>query len=515
VLVAQRDEAMQQSKELPALDATIAAIEDEGKSVDALATGADLLAEQQSALQATLATLRADEQALIRTKREVEAQLETLRGADAMVVQCPVCQSPLTPEAAEGLRDELCVTLEQTSVRLGNICRAIGNAEADMSRLSGEEKELRQRIRTKSEHLQHERARTEVLRERASSASARVRTITSELEQLRRQTEQSSIKSETRRQLDTIARERRALAYDAAKHRAAARRVEQLRDYESRHRELTAGVIRQDANLPARDRQEALVQSLNQRLDAGRERLRCLRQTLADHGDPRGRIDVVSGQLAAIDQRRADLDRQIGGIEAQVRECDAMRRDEAETADALAAARRDEAIYADLVVAFGRNGVQAFLIDAVVPEIEAEANRLLDLMSGGEMSIRLHTQRETRAGDLAETLDLVIADRFGPRDYEMYSGGEAFRINLALRIALAKLLARRAGAPLSTLIIDEGFGSQDAGGRDRIVEAVSAIGAGFRCLLVVTHIEELKQQFDTRIEVRKGERGSVAEVVRV
>ncbi len=44
----------------------------------------------------------------------------------------------------------------------------------------------------------------------------------------------------------------------------------------------------------------------------------------------------------------------------------------------------------------------------------------------------------------------------------MFSGGEAFRVNFAIRLALSEVLAQRAGARLQTLVIDEGFGSQDA-----------------------------------------------------
>jgi exonuclease SbcC len=95
----------------------------------------------------------------------------------------------------------------------------------------------------------------------------------------------------------------------------------------------------------------------------------------------------------------------------------------------------------------------------------------------------------------------------------MYSGGEAFRIDFALRIALSKLLARRAGAPLPTLIIDEGFGSQDAGGRERLVEAINSIQDDFEKILVITHIDEMKESFPVRIEVTKGLEGSKVEVV--
>jgi exonuclease SbcC len=134
-------------------------------------------------------------------------------------------------------------------------------------------------------------------------------------------------------------------------------------------------------------------------------------------------------------------------------------------------------------------------------------------MTNNRMHVTLETQRETQKGTVRETLDIKIADEWGTRAYELFSGGEAFRINLALRIALSKLLARRAGAPLPTLVIDEGFGTQDAAARERLVEALNAIQDEFQCLLIVTHLDDLKDLFETRIEVVKNGDGSVARVV--
>jgi exonuclease SbcC len=94
----------------------------------------------------------------------------------------------------------------------------------------------------------------------------------------------------------------------------------------------------------------------------------------------------------------------------------------------------------------------------------------------------------------------------------MFSGGEAFRINFAIRIALSKLLARRAGAPLPTLIIDEGFGTQDSYGIDKLKEAIHSIRDDFDKILVITHIEELKDAFPVRINVVKTAQGSTLEV---
>jgi exonuclease SbcC len=153
------------------------------------------------------------------------------------------------------------------------------------------------------------------------------------------------------------------------------------------------------------------------------------------------------------------------------------------------------------------------IIEAAVPEIEDEANRLLSRMTGGRMHVRFDTQRETKAGEVRETLEIKISDELGTRPYENYSGGEQFRVNFAIRIALSKLLARRAGAQLQTLVIDEGFGTQDAQGRQRLVEAINVIQDDFARLLVITHIEELKDAFPARIEVVKTPEGSAATVV--
>lgn len=165
-------------------------------------------------------------------------------------------------------------------------------------------------------------------------------------------------------------------------------------------------------------------------------------------------------------------------------------------------------LFDELVQAFGKKGVQALLIETAIPEIERESNNLLGGMTDNQMHLRFETQGETKKGDVTETLDIKIADALGTRDYDAYSGGESFRVDFAIRVALAKLLARRAGARLETLVIDEGFGSQDARGRERLVEAITSIQRDFRQILVVTHIQELKDMFPVQIEVVKTPEGS-------
>ncbi len=159
--------------------------------------------------------------------------------------------------------------------------------------------------------------------------------------------------------------------------------------------------------------------------------------------------------------------------------------------------------------ACGRDGVQGLLIEHAIPEIEANANDLLERLTEGQMRVTFKTQRQLKTREeLAETLDIHIMDSAGERPYENFSGGEQFRVNFAIRLALSRVLAKRAGARLQTLVIDEGFGSQDPQGRQRLVEAINAIHDDFACILVITHIDQLRDAFPTRIQVEKGSRGS-------
>jgi exonuclease SbcC len=172
--------------------------------------------------------------------------------------------------------------------------------------------------------------------------------------------------------------------------------------------------------------------------------------------------------------------------------------------------------YKQLEDAFGKDGVPALLIEQALPNIEAKANQILERLSGGAMSIRFLTQRsykDSNREDLKETLDIQIRDQSGFRDYEMYSGGEAFRINFAIRLALSHVLAQRAGARLQTLVVDEGFGSQDAVGRQRLIEAINLIQDDFEKILVITHVEQIKEAFSTQLFVEKTPLGSQVTLV--
>jgi exonuclease SbcC len=218
----------------------------------------------------------------------------------------------------------------------------------------------------------------------------------------------------------------------------------------------------------------------------------------------------TENQETPAQQRRAQDT--MGRNKEKLLRCSELETKKQEKGKQLVTASREEKIYKDLAQAFGKKGIQALLIEMTLPEIEAEANKLLGRMTDNRMHLKIETQRETKKGDVLETLDINISDELGMRNYEMFSGGEAFRINFAIRIALSKLLAKRAGAPLPTLVIDEGFGTQDSTGIEKLKEAINSIQDDFDKILVITHIEEIRDAFPTRIEVIKTTEGSTLKV---
>ena len=177
--------------------------------------------------------------------------------------------------------------------------------------------------------------------------------------------------------------------------------------------------------------------------------------------------------------------------------------------------KQEKDSYDELTAAFGRNGIQAFMIERSVPQIQEIANELLSKLTDNRMAIKLELRDgrlDRLTGVPSEELDIRVSDEVGTRSYETFSGGESFRIDFALRIALSKLLASRSGAPLPILFIDEGFGSQDSKGQERLTEAIQSVQTEFEKIIVITHVEQMKESFEEQIEVIKTEDGATFRV---
>ena len=224
-------------------------------------------------------------------------------------------------------------------------------------------------------------------------------------------------------------------------------------------------------------------------------------------------VKVKEEELTALLTRRDKNTSAVAVLESQIGDLDRSMQSLKEKQKELLQLKTEREDYLLLAEAFGKKGIQAIIIENSIPEIESEANRILSRLTDNKMHIALITQHQTKSGSMTETLDILIGDEVGTRNYELYSGGESFKVNFSIRIALSRLLARRAGARLETLIIDEGFGSQDNRSRERLVRSIKAIQSDFSRILVITHFLDVQEMFPTQIQVKKEEGISKLQIV--
>lgn len=498
-LARRADAQPQHERELAEVRTLLAGLAGRQARRDEVQTETQALAEESAGLEAR------NDQLLV----EMEARKEKLDLLERETgeAQCPLCGQVLSDEH----RDELLAAFQVEGKALADTHRANSarrrEIAAEQKRLAAEGKRLDRELAGLPAQQRREAQLEQALAE-AQQAAADLAATRDELAGLETRLEAADFAHDAQAELARLAGDVAALGYDSTAHEQARAEVASHAEFEAAYRRLQTARERVD------DERAALAD-----LQARQSRWQ---ETLADDRAQRealtgevARLPQVAGQVEKQAQTVEDLQAQssrarltLGAAQQKLDHCHYLADERVRHAANRQQRAEEKAIFDELRLALGKKGVQAMIIEAAIPEIEFEANRLLARMTSGRMHVRFETQRETLKGDTVETLDINIADELGTRPYELFSGGEAFRVNFAIRIALSKLLARRAGAQLQLLVVDEGFGTQDTEGRMRLVEAINSIRDDFARILVITHIEELKDAFPVRIEVTKTELGS-------
>lgn len=169
--------------------------------------------------------------------------------------------------------------------------------------------------------------------------------------------------------------------------------------------------------------------------------------------------------------------------------------------------------YKSLINAFSKQGIQSFIIENTLPEIEEEINNLLKELTNEKISISFVVQKETKSKTVIDTLDIIVNDSNINRKYETFSGGEKFRIDFACHVGLSRFLAKRANASIDLFILDENLGSQDETAKEIFVQYITKLNNYFKQILIITHINDIKEAFTNKILVKKDENGSHIEIL--
>jgi DNA repair exonuclease SbcCD ATPase subunit len=216
--------------------------------------------------------------------------------------------------------------------------------------------------------------------------------------------------------------------------------------------------------------------------------------------------DELEEAIAALDQAR----------EAERLASDALKDAEKAEAGLVAAVRqaketqarldelRSDARYAERV-ALLLEGFRNHLVARIGPELSREAEALFRELTN-------HEYDDLKVDE--EKLTIQIADGDSYFAIDRFSGSETDLANLALRVAISTQLSRLSGADVGMMVLDEVLASLDEERKDLMVQALGRLSSRFHQLFVVTHAEQIKDQFPATISVQKvGRRRSTAVLV--
>ena len=322
-----------------------------------------------------------------------------------------------------------------------------------------------------------------------------------------------------REQSEAIAEQSRL---DALTQEGGTLREEQGR-LQLRVRELGAAI---DRVLGSYDqgRHEALVAEVRalEPLALQAERLRAV----ADRGP------AVEAELATARRMRADAEVRAGELRVRLSGLgytEQTYREAREAETAAERARRDSEL--TLVRARGESAAAAEVVEAVARRRAERSVREREVAAAG-LDLALHQELDRALTDLRTDLnatlrpdlsdlasgflrdltngrytDLELDEDYGATLLDdgdpkaVISGGEEDIANLALRLAISQMIAERAGQPLSLLVLDEIFGSLDEDRRAAVVDLLRSLADRFPQVILITHVESVREGFDRVVRV--------------
>jgi exonuclease SbcC len=438
------------------------------------------LAAARTSLEETSATLEQQRTDWVRDRQEVETKRDQLRRQYQELKEqyerlialgeegpCPVCTRPLGSSYSavlSGIKEQM-ETLVVDGRYYSNRLEQLQSPPAEVQELEAE----RKRLAAKLPVLERELAQAEAAARELNRLQSEVSSKQAQLAELH--VELASIPA----------------GYDPSRHRDLQRQREQLTQLAQRAARLGAAVEREPGLREERDRIAASLVALqsriaeleaeSNRLSASEEALREL-QLRYEAAQAAARAAEVALATARGEEATARLELQHARSEQRSLEGKQLQ---------LAALERERLLNEELVRAFA--DIRNHLNSRLRPELSEIASRFLrDLTDGryGEL-------------ELTESFDVVVMDGAVPK--QVISGGEEDLAQLSLRLAISQLIAERAGQDFSLLVLDEIFGSLDEIRRHNVVELLRGLTDRFEQVILITHIESVRDQLDRVIEL--------------
>jgi len=439
------------------------------------------LAAARGALVAAEQTLDRERTVWVRDRQEAETRLESLRSQYSELVQqretleglgeespCPTCGRPL----GASYRSVVDLLSEQIET-----VRSDGNYYRQRVEQLTAVPESIETLEEQRKAAQQDVAAGERRLTRIQSALAELAALGDQRAQLAARLE------ETRQALVSL-----QTGYDAAQHVALRTQVAQLAEVETRAARL-GGMVEREASARA-DRLRIATA-----LELARQRVVTLDAQRATVGQTDVEFAAVreGHERAAVEARRAELESVAATADAEraraeMEAAERGRRELARLQERLDELERDKRLHDELDRAL--TDLRTDLNFQLRPELSDIASRFLADLTDGRYN----------ALEFDEDYALVVLEDGLPKP--VISGGEEDLCNLVLRLAISQMIAERAGQAFSLLILDEVFGSLDDTRRGNVIELLRRLNDRFEQVIVITHIEQVREGLDRVLVVR-------------
>lgn len=233
------------------------------------------------------------------------------------------------------------------------------------------------------------------------------------------------------------------------------------------------------------------------------QRIQALTEQLAGRTATPQDIQVLEQQMQEIKAALSRHEQIKGEIRAQLREGEKRYQQNRQDQQELEQVQRQQQLYETIVSDLGTRNLDEFIYKRIMDKLLQEGSAELLRMSDGRYCFAL---APLAAGKEEE---LVILDAWNaqePRSLKTLSGGETFLASLALALALNSYLSGQ--VHLGSMFIDEGFGTLDPETLNFAAEAIEALQASGKFIGLITHIPELAERFEHRLEIQKSVNGS-------
>jgi DNA repair protein SbcC/Rad50 len=249
------------------------------------------------------------------------------------------------------------------------------------------------------------------------------------------------------------------------------------------------------------------IQKYQSSLEATQERINRAREAAKGLKEPdwealEKEVQEIKKSLQEAHNRQGDLFRQEKLISGWLKELQNQATEIAEKETRFAVIGRIAE------VANGKNPqgltFQRFVLASLLDEVLFTASERLRLMSHGRFDLQRSRERMDQRS--AAGLDLLIYDAHTgtTRPVNTLSGGESFLASLALALGLSDVVQSYAGGiRLETIFVDEGFGSLDPESHDLAMQVLMDLKQGGRLVGIISHVPELKERIDIRLEIEK------------